>query len=186
MRRGPGALLCDATASVLSNQPTRLADNEGRLRQVGLAEPALWCRMTSHGHHEDLSRVDQVAVGSERNFGLTIGVALALFGALSWYRGSAHWPWLLATSVVFAIAAVATPGMLRPLNRIWFRFGLLLARIMQPIVLGLMFYAILTPFAAIFRRFARAPLGVGPQIADSSFWIARAAGRPKDDLKNQF
>jgi hypothetical protein len=105
--------------------------------------------MQSHGLHEDFSRADDAAIGSERNFGLTIGAALALVGALSWYRGGVSWPWVFAGSVLFAIAALAAPVTLRPLNSVWFRFGLLLARIVQPVVLGLMFYAILTPFALI-------------------------------------
>jgi hypothetical protein len=138
------------------------------------------------GLHEDFSRADDTAIGSERNFGLTIGAALALLGALSWYRGGVYWPWLVAAAVVFALAALAAPTLLRPLNRIWFRLGLLLARIMQPVVLGLMFYAILTPFAVMFRRFAKQPLGIGPQTGTSSYWITRAAERPKDDLRNQF
>src|SRR5215469_10267309 len=106
-----------------------------------------------HGLHEDLSRADDTAIGSERNFGLTIGTALVLLGALSWYRGGAYWPWFVATAAAFALAAALMPKLLRPFNRIWFRFGLLLARIIQPVVLGLMFFAILTPFALIFRRF---------------------------------
>jgi Saxitoxin biosynthesis operon protein SxtJ len=142
--------------------------------------------MRSHGLHEDFSRADDAAIGSERNFGLTIGAALAVLGALSWYRGGVSWPWLFAGSVLFAIAALTAPVILRPLNRAWFRFGLLLARIAQPIVLGLMFYAILTPFALILRRFAGRPLGVRPDAGDTSYWIARTTQRPGDDLKNQF
>jgi hypothetical protein len=138
------------------------------------------------GLHEDFSRADDATIGSERNFGLTIGAALTLLAALSWYRGGANWPWLVAAAVVFALAAVGAPVLLRPLNRIWFRLGLLLARIMQPVVLGLMFYAILTPFGMIFRRFAKQPLGVGPQTGPTSYWIVRTAERPEDDLKNQF
>jgi hypothetical protein len=142
--------------------------------------------MQQYALHEDFGRAQDTAIGSERNFGLTIGGALALLGALSWYRTGSYWPWLLAASVALAIAALATPGLLRPLNRAWFRFGLLLARVMQPIVLGLMFYVILTPFAMVFRRFSKVPLGVGSQTGDASYWIRRGAERPKDDLRNQF
>jgi Saxitoxin biosynthesis operon protein SxtJ len=142
--------------------------------------------MQSHRLHEDFSRLDETAIGSERNFGLTIGIALGVLASLSWYRGSGRWLWLFTAAVVFWIAAMAAPVVLRPLNRIWFRFGLLLARIVQPIVLGLMFYAILTPFAVIFRRFARKPLGAAARASDASYWIVRTSERAGDDLKNQF
>src|SRR5215471_252500 len=105
-----------------------------------------WHRISGtqqHGFHEDFSRANDATIGSERNFGLTIGAALALLGGLSWYRGGAHWPWLVAAAALISVAALAAPALLRPLNRIWFRLGLLLARLMQPIVLGLMFYVVL-------------------------------------------
>ena len=142
--------------------------------------------MQPAGLHEDFSRSGDPTIGSERNFGLVIGGALAVLGVLSWYRGGFYWPWLLAASASFAIAALAAPRLLRPLNRFWFRFGLILARVVQPIVLGLMFYVILTPFAVLFRRFSKVPLGVGSQTGDASYWIRRASERPKDDLRNQF
>ena len=142
--------------------------------------------MQQHALHEDFARTHDAAIGSERNFGLTIGGTLALLGALLWYRGDARWPWLLAAFLAFAIAALVAPRLLRTLNRFWFRFGLLLARVVQPIVLGLMFYVILTPFAMLFRRFSKVPLGVGSQTGDASYWIRRSAERPKDDLRNQF
>ncbi len=142
--------------------------------------------MQTPGLHEDLSRAHDAAVGSERNFGFTIAAALAVLGALSWHRAGTAWPWLLAVAAIFAITATAAPGMLGPLNRIWFRFGQLLSRIAQPLILGLMFYAIFTPFALLRRRFSRVPLGMGPESGDTSYWIVRPAERRKDDLRNQF
>ena len=142
--------------------------------------------MQQHRFYEDFARANDATIGSERNFGLTIGAALALLGGLSWYRGGAQWLWLLAAAALIAVAGLVAPTLLRPFNRTWFRFGLLLARLMQPIVLGLMFYVVLTPFALVLRRFARTPLGVGPRTDDSSYWITRMPEHRKDDLKNQF
>lgn len=142
--------------------------------------------MTKLALHEDLGRDDGVRIGSDRNFGCVIAVALTLVSALARYHGHSYWHWLIWVAVAFAAAGLLYPAVLHPLNSIWFRFGLWLARIVQPVVLGILFYAVVTPFALIYRLFVRRPLGVGADASSRSTWIKRSGQRDTDDFKNQF
>ena len=86
-----------------------------------------------------------------RNFGLTTGAIVAvLFGLFfPWLLGRSMplWPWVLCgTLVVWALLA---PVSLRPVYRVWMRFGLLMSRVTTPVILSLVFYVVITPIAVI-------------------------------------
>lgn len=88
-----------------------------------------------------------------RHFGLTTGAIVAvLFGLLfPWLleRGLPWWPWAIAAPL-WALA-LAFPPWLRPIYRGWMRFGLLASRVMTPLILGILFFLVISPFA-LFRR----------------------------------
>jgi hypothetical protein len=89
--------------------------------------------------------------------------------------------------LVILIPAVFFPSVLSPLNRAWLRFGLLLNRIVSPIVLALVFYGVVTPMAVLFRRFGNNALRLQRDPNSSSYWIARRPPGPAPEtLKNQF
>ena len=69
----------------------------------------------------------------------------ALIGLLPLLHGASVRIWSLSIGSFFAIAAFAVPGMLAPLNRLWMKFGRLLHRFVSPIVLGLLFFLVITP-----------------------------------------
>lgn len=91
-----------------------------------------------------------------REFGLvTGGILVALFGLLiPWLLGRSFplWPWLVLS--VLAVWALAAPLSLRPVYRLWMRFGLLLSRITTPIILGIVFFLVITPMGLVRRVFA--------------------------------
>lgn len=95
-----------------------------------------------------------------RSFALTTGgIVAVLFGlAIPWVFGFAYplWPWILA-GILGAWGMVA-PATLRPLYRGWMRFGLVMNRIMTPLVLGIVYYLIITPTATVMRLRGRDPL----------------------------
>ena len=90
-------------------------------------------------------------------FGLVLGSGVALlFGLLlPWLFGRTYplWPWLLLA--VFAVWGQVAPMTLRPVYRGWMRVGLLMSRITTPLILGLVFYFVITPFALILRIFGK-------------------------------
>src|SRR5271154_6917062 len=101
--------------------------------------------------HEDFRRKQEGQGGSDRGFGVVFAIFFSLVGLLP-LRGhhSVRW-WALALGALFLLVALLQPGLLRPLNRIWTKLGLLLGRVVSPIVTGVMFFLVVTPIALIFR-----------------------------------
>ena len=95
--------------------------------------------------HESFTREEEIAVGSDRSFGVVMATVLALLSVLNWWRGGTVWSWLGFTSIVLVIVAHLYPSALKPLNWLWFKFGLLLHAVINPIVMGVLFYFAVLP-----------------------------------------
>jgi hypothetical protein len=102
------------------------------------------------GSHTTIPDLDRKGL---REFGLLMGAVIAaLFGVvLPWLFDNDWpvWPWLLA--IPFALTGLLRPPLLRPVYRGWMRFGLLLNRVMTPLILSLAFFLVLTPVAIVLR-----------------------------------
>ena len=141
----------------------------------------------TQGFHEDLGRKDEVKGSSDRTFGLVFAVLFAVIGLWPLLGGDAVRIWSLGLAVAFLARALVAPGLLAPLNRLWMRFGLLLHKVVSPLVLGLMFYATVTPIGLIMRLLGKDPLGRGFDPAAKSYWIERdPPGPAPETMKNQF
>lgn len=92
-----------------------------------------------HGLHEDLTREEDVQGSSNRSFGLVFVGFFAIVAGISAWRDGWMWPWSAGIAGALLVVSLAIPGILAPLNRGWTKFGLLLGRIVAPIVLGLLF-----------------------------------------------
>jgi hypothetical protein len=137
--------------------------------------------------HERLAAEDDVKVGSERAFGITFAVVFALIALFPLLHGGHIRLWALAGTAIFAGLAFLRPSLLAPLNRLWFRFGMLLHKVVNPLVLGLMFFAIITPVAAITRLFGGKLLSLGYDKTAASYWVRRSPPGPAPDtIRNQF
>ena len=136
---------------------------------------------------ENYEREEVAKPGSERSFGAVMAGVFALIAALKfWFGSPPWWPWL-TVAAIFAAAALLYPLALRPLNLIWFRFGLLLHRIVSPVVMGLMFFGAVLPVGLLMRLFGNRPLTPGFDRDAKSYWITRRDGTPAAGaMKNQF
>jgi hypothetical protein len=146
-------------------------------------------RRENHAFHEDFARDEPLARGSERSFGLVIAAFFALIALrpLLHDRNAAPLWWALAVAVAFLVVAIAIPAALRPLNRVWTRLGVLLSRLVTPIVLALVFYGVVTPVAAMMRLFGKDPLKLRSAPEAESYWIARPPpGPPPSSMQQQF
>jgi hypothetical protein len=137
--------------------------------------------------HEDLSRTQTVKASSDRFFGLTffaVFLILALWPLLA--QGPVR-PVAFGVALAFLAVSLATPSWLAPLNRLWLKFGELLHRITSPIILGIMFFGVITPVGWLMRLAGKDLLRLKFDRAADSYWIRREPPGPdKTSLKRQF
>ncbi len=126
--------------------------------------------------HETLRREDDDKPGSDRGFGLVMAVVFLLLAAIQAWSGAWGWAalWLGVAAGFFALASTK-PHLLHPANRLWFRFGLLLHRVVNPVVMGLMFFCVFTPIGVLMRLFGQRPLALDLDRSAPSYWIERRA-----------
>jgi hypothetical protein len=137
-------------------------------------------------HHEFVSHHD-IKTSSNRSFGLVFGGVFALLAFWSWHKSGAWWPVHLCISALCTFLAVFFSDVLAPANRIWTKLGLLLARIVNPIVMGLIFFVIFTPIAMLLRARGKDLLGLKFDRNASSYWISRdPPGPAPQSMKEQF
>src|SRR3989304_4242440 len=136
---------------------------------------------------DELRRDAAPAGGSNRSLGLVLAAFFAIMGLLPLLFGDALRLWALAVGAVFLLAALAFPAVLAPLNRVWTKFGLLLHKVVSPIVLGIMFYLVVTPTGLLMRLFGKDSLRLKLDRQLGSYWIERTPPGPApESLKDQF
>jgi len=150
-----------------------------------LVAPAL-----THKEHQILTTDHEQTLPSERSFGLLFGAVFALlagYGLL--FKG---WSLvvvlsLVAVALAFVLLGFLVPRVLRPLNWLWFQLGQLLGKIVSPVVLGAIFFLILTPVSLVARLFGRDALRLKRKASQTSYWLDRAPPGPEpESFKNQF
>ena len=134
--------------------------------------------MSEHFEHS------KVKIGSDRSFGIVFAVVFAVI---------AFWPlvdsaqirlWALVLGATLAAIAWLAPHVLKPLNRLWFKIGLGLGRVVSPVVMLLLFATTITPIALIMRVMGKDLLKQKLDPSTSSYWISRET--PATPMKNQF
>ncbi len=137
--------------------------------------------------HEDFSREEHVKAGTDRGFGFVFAGFFAILAALSLWRGGTTWHWTLPIAAAFLAAALVFPRLLSPLNRLWLKFGLLLYKVMNPLVLGLLFFVTIMPIGLVMRAFGKDFLRLRLDRSAKSYWIDRTPpGPPPQSMRNQF
>jgi hypothetical protein len=136
---------------------------------------------------ESFERDEPQRTSSDRSFGLVFaGVFLIVGLGPLVHGGGVRW-WSLAVALAFLLVAFIRPAILAPLNRVWTLFGLLLHKVMNPLVMGLMFYVALTPLALVMRLAGKDPLRRRFDGAASTYWIRREPPGPEPgSMSNQF
>lgn len=137
--------------------------------------------------HEDLRRAHDVAGSSDRSFGFVFAGFFAILGALPLIGGGEPIIWLWALAAAFAAVAILFPKTLASANRLWMKFGLLLGRIVNPVVMGIVFFIAVTPTGLMMRALGKDPLRLKFDKETDSYWIDRTPPAPApDSMKRQF
>lgn len=142
---------------------------------------------TAGALHENFDRTARTKGGSDRSFGL---VFAGIFAVIALYPLLAHAPvrwWALAVAGVLVAVALISPAYLHTLNHLWLQFSQRLQRIVNPVILGLLFFAAVTPTAIVLRSTKSDPLRLRMDRDASTYWIDRkAAGIARNDMRRQF
>jgi hypothetical protein len=138
-------------------------------------------------HHEFRAGHGPVEGSSDRSFGLVFAALFALLGLYNAWHHGRTWPWLAGLALAFLLVALVRAALLAPLNKLWTRFGLLLASIVNPIVLGLLFFVVFTPIGLLARLLGKDFLALRRKPQAQSYWIARTPPGPEPaSMKDQF
>lgn len=140
------------------------------------------------GAHESYREHGELKTASDRSFGIVFAVVFGVVAAAQWYFGRPGWALGLAGgSLTFLGAALIVPKVLAPLNWVWTRFGLLLHKITNPIILGAIFFLVCAPMGVVMRLFGFDPLRTKLDPSAESYWIERdPPGPAPDTMPNQF
>ena len=137
--------------------------------------------------HEDLRRDETVETSSDRFFGLLFFAVFLIIALWPLLKGRPVYPVPLGIALTFLAVALIVPRWLAPLNRLWMKFGELLHRIVSPVILGIMFFGVITPVALLLRLAGKDLLRTKFDRDATSYWIPREPPGPeKSSLKRQF
>jgi hypothetical protein len=137
----------------------------------------------SRNFHEGLAE-GEVPLPSERSTGLVFA-AVALIVAYFWRTNGTVLIVALGLATALVGVSLAAPALLKPLNVAWFRFGLLLNKIVSPVVMLALFAIVIVPFGLVMQLRAD-PLRKRRRPDARSYWIERDETTPKSSMANQF
>ena len=124
-----------------------------------------------------------IKIGSNRSFGLVFFVVFLLISIYPFLKDGDIRLWSLIISIIFLFLGLLNSRVLSPLNKLWFRFGLLLGKIISPIIMGIIFFLVVTPIAIIMRLFKKDILNLKFK-ENNTYWIDKTG--PKSKMRNQF
>ena len=124
-----------------------------------------------------------IKIGSNRSFGIVFFVVFLVISLFPLIKGNDIKIWSLLVSLIFLILGLINSNVLSPLNKLWFKFGLLLGNFISPIVMGLVFFLVVTPTGLFMRLIGKDLLNLNKKNV-KSYWIDKTG--PKSKMKNQF
>ena len=126
---------------------------------------------------------NKLKMSSNKSFGIVFFVFFSIISLFPLFKDGNIRIWAIVTAITFLILGLLNSPFLNPLNKIWFKFGILLGGIMSPIVMGLVFFIVVTPTSLIMRMLGKNLLGLKKENK-KSYWVERSPLKSK--MKNQF
>jgi hypothetical protein len=138
-------------------------------------------------HELNPRAIEPVERSTDRSFGLVFAAVFTLIALMPLWRAGGIRLWALAVAAAFLVAALARPGVLAPLNRVWATIGLVLHHVVSPVALAVMFFGVITPTGLLMRLFGKDPLRLRREDAAASYWVVRTPPGPAgESFGNQF
>ncbi len=120
---------------------------------------------------------------SNKNFGIVFAIVFLIISFWPLLKGEDIRYWSLIISFIFFILALVNSKILTPLNKIWMKFGILLGKIVSPIVMGIVFFFVVTPTGIIMRILGKNLLNL-KKNNQNTYWIKK--DNKNNNMKNQF
>ena len=127
---------------------------------------------------------EKIKIGTEKNFGLVFSIVFLIIAFYPLFQASKINIWALFISIFFLLFTFVYPSIFKIPNFLWFKFGLLLGKIITPIVLMIIYFFVITPTGIILRLFGKNILNMKIDKNQKSYWINRSSDL--NSFKNQF
>ena len=127
--------------------------------------------------------MDNVKISSNRSFGIVFFIVFLIIALYPLtYNGEIRF-WSAIISLIFLLLGLFNSKILTPLNKLWFKFGIFLGKIISPIIMGIIFFLVVTPIGLLMRLLGKDLINL-KYNNNKSYWIEKKG--PKSKMKNQF
>ena len=126
---------------------------------------------------------NQIKISSNRSFGIVFFIFFLIVSIYPLIKGGEIRIWSLIVALIFLILGIVDSNFLTPLNKIWFKFGIFLGNFVSPIIMGIVFFLVVTPISLILRLLGKDILNL-KKNNKRTYWIDKS--EPKSKMKNQF
>ena len=126
---------------------------------------------------------EKIQISSNKSFGVVFFIFFFIISVYPLTKDQNIIIWCFVLSVVFLILGLLNSSVLTPLNKIWFKFGIFLGKIVSPLVMGIIFFLVVTPIGFFMRALGKDLLNL-KYNKNKSYWIEKSG--PKSKMKNQF
>ena len=127
--------------------------------------------------------MNDIKISSNRSFGIVFFVVFLLIALYPLINNHELRLWSLVVSLIFLILGLLNSKILAPLNKLWFKFGIFIGKIIAPLIMGIIFFLVVTPIGFLMRLFGQDVLNL-KYNKNKSYWIEKNG--PKSKMRNQF
>jgi hypothetical protein len=126
---------------------------------------------------------NNIKIGTNRSFGIVFFIFFLIVSIFPLFKDGNIRIWSLIVALIFLISGLLNFRILSPLNKIWFKFGILLGSFISPIIMGIVFFVIVTPTALVMKVLGKNLLNL-KRKNKKTYWIEKTG--PKSKMENQF
>jgi len=127
--------------------------------------------------------MNDIKLSSNRSFGIVFFIFFLFIGLYPLINELDLRLWSIIISLIFLILGVLNSKILTPLNKIWFKFGIFLGKIISPIIMGLIFFIVVTPIGLLMKILGKDVISLKFNN-NKSYWIEKKG--PDSKMRNQF
>ena len=126
---------------------------------------------------------NDIKIGSNKSFGIVFFIVFLIIALYPMLKGQDLRLWSLIIALIFLVLGLFNSKILSPLNKLWFKFGLILGKIVSPVVMGIIFFGVVTPIGVLMRILNKDLLNLKFN-KEKTYWIEK--NNIKSKMKNQF